>query len=149
MAPPAPVGPPVPASLRGQELIQTSELPVASGLASEAVAAGPLGRPPWDALVRRPTPSPAPTPGGDGPRRAGPRSRKRSRRDPLDWVPGDAERPPDPEWDEGVPGPIAVPLRVRVRSAAILLAMTTIFGVAAATALLITVVMAVGALNKL
>jgi hypothetical protein len=149
MEPPPPVGPPVPASSRGQELVQTSELPIAgAGAVGDAVApgVGPLGRPPWDALVRRPTPGEAPAPGG---RREGSRSRsrKRSRRDPLDWA-GDPERPPDPEWDEGVPGPIVVPMKVRVRSGVILLAMTTIFGVVAATAFLIVVVMAVGALDR-
>ena len=156
MAPPPPVGPPVPARLRGQGLVETSELPIDGGLVDLAgrgeggalvdgsTTTGPLGRPPWGALVRRPTPGQAPTPGTDGRRRG----LRRSRRDPLSWAPGDGERPPDPEWDEGVPAPIVVPMRVRARSAAMLLAMTTIFGVVTAAAVLIAVVMAVGALSR-
>lgn len=136
---PAAVGPPVPPSLRGQELVQTSEMPVPDA-ADVGSGSGPLGRPPWDALVRRPAPAEAPTP-----RRRG-RGRRAARRDLLSSAPG--ERPPDPEWDEGTPGPLVVPMRVRARSAAVLLAMTTIFGVVTATAILVAVVMAVGALNR-
>jgi hypothetical protein len=156
MEPPPTVGPPVPARLRGQGLVETSELPIdgalvdlagrgeAGAVVDGSTTTGPLGRPPWDALVRRPTPGQAPSPATDGRGRG----RRRSRRDPLSWGPGDAERPPDPEWDEGVPAPIVVPMRVRARSAAMLLAMTTIFGVVAAAAVLIAVVMAVGALSR-
>jgi hypothetical protein len=109
----------------------------------------PLGRPPWDALVRRPTPGQAATPRADGPRGAATRARKKSRRDPLDWMPKEAERRPDPEWDEGVPVPLIVPMRVRARSGAVLLALTGVFGIVTATAVLLVVVMAVGALDKL
>jgi hypothetical protein len=152
MGPPAPVGPPVPASLRGQELVETSEIPVDGGLREVGETGGPgtfepLGRPPWDALVRRPMPSQAPTPSADGPRQGG--RGRRSRRDPLDWEPRNADRPPDPEWDAGAPGPLTVPLRVRARSAAVLLALTGVFGVITAAAVLVALVMAVGALDKL
>jgi hypothetical protein len=159
MGPPPPVGPPVPASRRGQELIETSEMPAAA--ATDPTVPGrfePLGRPPWDALIRRPTPQEAPGSGtgagtGAGPG-AGPddprpgRRRRRARRDPLAWSP-DGGRVPDPEWDEGVPAPLVPPKPVRVRSAAVLLALTGVFGVVTATAFLVAVIMAVGALDKL
>jgi hypothetical protein len=64
-------------------------------------------------------------------------------------MPDEAERPPDPEWDEGVPVPLMVPRRVRARSAAVLLALTGVFGVLTATAFLVAVIMAVGALDRL
>jgi hypothetical protein len=155
------VGPPVPARARRRRLVDTSEMPIDGGPGAAGRAEngnesetrvesfGPLGRPPWDALVRRPLPREAPTPLADGPRGTAGRARNRSRRDPLDWMPRDAERPPDPEWDDGVPVPLSVPLRVRARSGAVLLALTGVFGVLTATALLVAVVMAVGALDKL
>jgi hypothetical protein len=160
MSAPDRIGPPVPASMRGQEEITTSELPATSPIGERERNGAvdglePLGRPPWDALVRRPTPAPAvpPSPGSNGPGSNGPggatRTRRRGRRDPLAWMPDEAERPPDPEWDEGVPVPLMVPRRVRARSAAVLLALTGVFGVLTATAFLVAVIMAVGALDRL
>jgi hypothetical protein len=146
MVAPGRVGPPVPASMRGQEEITTSEIPVASPSGERPGATdgfGPLGRPHWDALVRRPTPAPVPGPV------AGRRSRRQGRRDLLASTPDAVERLPDPEWDEGVPVPLIVPRMVRARSAVVLLALTGIFGVITATAVLVAVIMAVGALDRL
>jgi hypothetical protein len=110
---------------------------------------GPLGRPPWDALVRRPTPPEAPTPRRDGRDGRDQRPARRRRRDPLAWQPDRPARAPDPEWDEGVPTPVKVPVRTRVRSGAVLLALTGVFGVIAATMLVLAVLMTVHALDSL
>jgi hypothetical protein len=135
-----------------EPLPPTEPQPIPQPLGTGPQPGGPLGRPPWDALVRRPMPPEAPTPrrdGRDGQDGRDGRPGRRRRRDPLAWQPDQAARPPDPEWEEGVPTPVRVPVRTRVRSGAVLLALTGVFGVIAATMLVLAVLMAVHALDSL
>src|SRR5262249_52482325 len=133
--------------------------PPAQPVGAEPQAAAPLGRPPWDALVRRPMPSEAPTPLRDGQGQRGrygrggrpgvAPGRRRRRRDPLAGQPGRVGLVPDPEWDEGVPTPVKVPVGTRIRSGMVLLALTGVCGVIAATILVLAVLMTVHALDSL
>jgi hypothetical protein len=111
---------------------------------------GPLGRPPWDALVRGPragtTTGSTPVVNGDPPREGPAHAQGRNRRGPGRRRP-DRQVPVDPEWDEGIPAPVYVPVRTRVRSGFVLVALTGVFGVMAATAFLVLLGVAMNALN--
>jgi hypothetical protein len=109
----------------------------------------PLGRPPWDALVRGPqarTNGPVPRPEAQRtgpPAHAQPRNRRGPGRRRADRQPTG-----DPEWDEGIPAPLYVPLRRRIRSGVVLLALTGVFGVMTATLVLVLVAVAANALSN-
>jgi hypothetical protein len=111
---------------------------------------GPLGRPPWDALVRGPragtTTGPTPALPRDPQRDAPAHAQGRNRRGPGRRR-ADRQVPVDTEWDEGIPAPVYVPVRTRVRSGFVLLALTGVFGVMTATAFLVLLAMAMNALN--